>query len=116
MGRVKHDIMETMEKAETIEQAIELLHARGYHGMDLDDTMTWEMWYNMLDEPELEQAILQELRRVELNLSPENLNHDGERDPADANAAFTRLSQRRAELVEKLGREPRHSELFPEPY
>jgi hypothetical protein len=85
--------------------------------MDLDDPMTWDMWYGMLDGEELEKAILSEYRRIEAELSPENLNWDGLRPRAQADAAFRRLTERKAELIKLLGREPRWNELYPgEPY
>jgi hypothetical protein len=114
MGRVKDAILECMEKAETIDQAVDMLSARGLHGGDLDDPMVWDMWYDQLEGEELKQAILREYRRIEADLSPENLNWDGERPRAQADAAFRRLTSRRAELVERLGREPSFSELYPE--
>ena len=59
-----------------------------------------------------EAVILREMRRVESQLSPENLHWDGERPRAEARAAARRLKARWRELVGELGREPTFGELL----
>lgn len=56
--------------------------------------------------------IIQDLRRVEGKLSPENLHWDGERSPAQARAAERRLLAQQRALHEELGRRPTHAELL----
>ena len=59
-----------------------------------------------------EQQIIADLREVECNLSPENLNWDGERCPKDAQRAYNVLTLQRKQLVKELGREPTFEELW----
>jgi hypothetical protein len=56
--------------------------------------------------------ILEELRSIESQLSPENLYMDGEADPVDANRRGKKLNQKRLELIAELGYEPSFEELW----
>ena len=60
----------------------------------------------------LDALIIQDLRRVEGSLSPENLHWDGERSPAQARAAERRLLAQQRALHAELGRQPTHTELW----
>lgn len=62
------------------------------------------------DADELE--LLEELREVELELSPENLYCDGEISHAAAQRKRVRLNKRRRVAVKALGREPTDAELW----
>jgi hypothetical protein len=59
-----------------------------------------------------EADLLAALRRIEGDLSPENLYWDGERPRAEARAAERRLNAERKSLVAELGREPTPRELW----
>jgi hypothetical protein len=59
-----------------------------------------------------ELELLEELRTVECELSPENLHCDGEITLAAAKRKKKRLNARRAQLVKQLGREPTEHELW----
>lgn len=59
-----------------------------------------------------EAEILQDLRRVECSLSPENLHCDGEISVSAARRKGAMLRARRRELVAELGREPSTRELY----
>jgi hypothetical protein len=59
-----------------------------------------------------EAEILRALRRIEGDLSPENLYWDGERPRAEARRAEARLMAERKTLVAELGREPNPRELW----
>ena len=60
-----------------------------------------------------EAKILEELRRIECAMSPENLAQDGERSPDQARAAYAYQKKKRDEFVAALGREPTSEELYP---
>ncbi len=59
-----------------------------------------------------EADIIAALRRIEGDLSPENLYWDGERSRAEARRAESRLMAERKALVAELGREPSPRELW----
>ena len=59
-----------------------------------------------------EADLLAALRRIEGDLSPENLYWDGERSRTAARAAERRLMAERKALVAELGREPTPRELW----
>lgn len=59
-----------------------------------------------------EADIIAALRRIEGELSPENLYWDGERSRAEARRAESRLMAERKALVAELGREPSPRELW----
>lgn len=59
-----------------------------------------------------QEAIIKDLRRVESNLSPENLHCDGEISKTQANKKRIRLNKERQALVKELGREPSYQELW----
>ena len=59
-----------------------------------------------------EADIIAALRRIESDLSPENLYWDGERSRAEARRAEARLMAERKALVAELGREPTPRELW----
>lgn len=59
-----------------------------------------------------EADIIAALRRIEGDLSPENLYWDGERSPAEARKVAARLMAERKALVALLGREPSPRELW----
>jgi hypothetical protein len=52
MGWVKNQIMEAIEKSESIEEACCLLDAWGMHGFEPDDPMMKDMWACMKDDEE----------------------------------------------------------------
>jgi hypothetical protein len=56
--------------------------------------------------------VLADLRRVECNLSPENLHCDGEISLSAARRKGAMLRRQRRELVQELGREPTGTELY----
>jgi hypothetical protein len=60
----------------------------------------------------LDALIIQELRRIEGSLSPENLHWDGERSASQARAAERRLLAQQRALHAELGRQPTHTELW----
>lgn len=60
----------------------------------------------------LDALIIQELRRIEGSLSPENLHWDGERSASQARAAERRLLSQQRALHAELGRQPTHTELW----
>ena len=60
----------------------------------------------------LDALIIQDLRRVESRLSPENLHWDGERSPAQARAAERRLNAEKRALLAELGRDPTFAEIW----
>lgn len=59
-----------------------------------------------------EYEILKDLKRIEIDLSPENLTHDGELPPSAYTAESKRLYKERAKLVKELGREPTEKEIW----
>ena len=60
----------------------------------------------------LDALIIQDLRRIEGSLSPENLQWDGERSASQARAAERRLLAQQRALLAELGRRPTHTELW----
>ena len=60
----------------------------------------------------LDALIIQELRRIEGSLSPENLHWDGERSASQARAAERRLLSQQRALHAELGRQPTHTDLW----
>ncbi len=61
-------------------------------------------------------AILEDLRRVECDLSPENVSGDGEYPRAYVQQRVSELNRKRTALVTELGREPTDEELYPDLY
>lgn len=59
-----------------------------------------------------EYEILNDLKRVECELSPENLTWDGELPPSAYTVKERELYKERAKLVKELGREPTGQELW----
>ncbi len=59
-----------------------------------------------------ELELLEELREIEIELSPENLYCDGEISHAAALRKQKRLNKRRRCAVKALGREPTEAELW----
>lgn len=59
-----------------------------------------------------QQEILEDLRDVECELSPENLTCDGELPRSQVTKRRRALLAKRAELVKELGREPSFAELY----
>ena len=58
--------------------------------------------------------LLDALRRVEAQLSPENLACDGERSRSEVKRIGAILRRRRAGIISQLGYEPTESELYPQ--
>ena len=58
------------------------------------------------------QAVIEAFKRVECELSPENLYCDGEISVAEARGKERKLLARRKELVKMLGYEPSFQELW----
>jgi len=56
-------------------------------------------------------AILEDLRRVECQLDPDNLTCDGELPMNQVRQRQRQLTTERASLVRELGHEPTHAEL-----
>ena len=56
--------------------------------------------------------IIQDLRRVESRLSPENLSWDGERSASQVRVAARRLNAEKRRLLAELGRQPTFNELW----
>ncbi len=56
--------------------------------------------------------IIQDLRRVESRLSPENLSWDGERSAAQVRTAARRLNAEKRALLAELGRDPTFAEIW----
>ena len=59
-----------------------------------------------------EDEILHDLRRVECNLSPENLTCDGELPQYQVRRRAAKLNRERRALVAELGREPTDAEIW----
>lgn len=57
-------------------------------------------------------AIIDDLRDVNCNLSPECLACDGEADPVWVRKRYTDLTNQRDRLLRELGREPTSAELY----
>jgi len=66
----------------------------------------------MPTEKRNDDAILADLRRVEGELSPENLTCDGELSRTAVKRKASRLNAERRRLVRELGREPTSQELW----
>lgn len=60
-----------------------------------------------------EKQIIERLRQIECDLSPENLTHDGELDAATVRIRGNRLQEEQSKLISKLGRKPTMAELYP---
>ena len=58
------------------------------------------------------KQIIEKLRRIENELSPENLTCDGELSRSQVAAKQARLMKERKELVRQLGRETTYDELY----
>jgi hypothetical protein len=58
--------------------------------------------------------LLENFRRIENQLSPENLSCDGERPIAEIRRRGAILNRERAAIVTELGYEPTWKELYPE--
>jgi hypothetical protein len=56
--------------------------------------------------------ILEDLKRIECELSPENLTCDGELPPSAYTIKSKELYKERAKLVKELGREPTDKEIW----
>lgn len=63
-----------------------------------------------------EEDILNDLRRVENDLSPENLTCDGELPKSEVRRRFNSLTAEKGRLTAELGRVPTDKELYPEIY
>jgi hypothetical protein len=59
-----------------------------------------------------EKTILDAIRRVESDLSPENLTHDGELPKSQVTRRRHALLNERGKLVVELGREPTMQEIW----
>lgn len=57
--------------------------------------------------------IMEELRGIECELSPENLCMDGEASPSYVRRRFQQLTKAKAKLVAELGFEPTIYDLYP---
>ena len=60
--------------------------------------------------------IIEAIRDIDNQLSPENLSCDGEADPRCVRQRAAKLNRERSKLVGKLGREPSGEELWPDLY
>jgi hypothetical protein len=60
-----------------------------------------------------EAEILNDLARIECQLSPENLHCDGEISRSAAQRKARALTRAQGELIRELGRIPTFNELFP---
>jgi hypothetical protein len=58
------------------------------------------------------ESLLNELRTIECNLSPENLCADGEAPARWVKKEYRRLQRLRAKVIEQLGYEPSVVEIF----
>jgi hypothetical protein len=56
--------------------------------------------------------ILEDIRDIECQLSPENLFCDGERPASEARKIERQLLRKKAELIKELGREPGFNEIY----
>lgn len=61
-----------------------------------------------------ESEILDNLRGIEMSLSPENLSCDGELPAIKVHQRRRELEKEKGELIKELGREPSYRELWPE--
>lgn len=61
-----------------------------------------------------EQELIAEYRRLEYQLSPENLHCDGERSLSAARTIGLRLRARQQAIVKELGRIPTDKEIYGE--
>lgn len=58
--------------------------------------------------------LLDKFRRIENQLSPENLTCDGELRPSEVRRRATILNRERQTIIDELGYEPTWKELYPE--
>ena len=58
--------------------------------------------------------LLERLRTIENQLSPENLCCDGEASPSWVRKEWARLRKARAKVIKALGYEPTIQEIYPE--
>lgn len=65
----------------------------------------------MTDERKAE--LLDKFRRIENQLSPENLSCDGELRPTEVRRRASILNRERAAVIDELGYEPSWNELYP---
>lgn len=61
-----------------------------------------------------EKEILEKLRDVDCQLSPENLSCDGELSMKQQRVRYNQLQQEAKSLLKQLGRVPTYGELYPE--
>jgi hypothetical protein len=62
----------------------------------------------------MKEKLMEQLRAIENQLSPENLTCDGEADPRWVRREFKRLHKERAKIIAQLGYEPTIDEIYPE--
>jgi len=60
------------------------------------------------------QDLLNKLRRIDNQLSPENLSCDGELRPTEVQRRATILNRERRGIIAQLGYEPTEAELYPQ--
>ncbi len=58
------------------------------------------------------QQLLEELRKIECELSPENLTCDGEASPVYVRRRAIQLNRWKAKVIKQLGYTPTFQELF----
>ena len=58
------------------------------------------------------QTLLEQLKDIECQLSPENLTCDGEADPAWVRRESVRLNKAKQTLISQLGYEPTYNEIW----
>lgn len=61
-----------------------------------------------------DKQIIEKLRDIECQLSPENLTCDGELPRAEVQRRYRALVRAQGALIKQLGRMPTTKELFPE--
>ena len=59
------------------------------------------------------EQILERMRRIESDLSPENLTHDGELDSVSIRHRLNKLRKEQNDMIRMLGRKPTMQELYP---
>jgi hypothetical protein len=62
----------------------------------------------------MKKELMEQLREIENQLSPENLCCDGEASPAWVHREGARLRKARAKIIAQLGYEPTIDEIYPE--
>jgi len=67
----------------------------------------------MLTSNQIKIQLLNDLRAVELALSPENLTCDGELPRWAVKSKYNRLIKSKKQLIKQLGYEPTEAELYP---